>query len=68
MREELPVVSPINNEINELKARLEKLGARNTEAAQSTSISSFSVEVQQAPLPAGFRMPTIATYEGKTDL
>ena len=34
-REELPVVFPINDEINELRARLEKLEARNTEAAQS---------------------------------
>ena len=31
-REEEPVVSPINNEINELRAKLEKLAARNTEA------------------------------------
>ena len=31
--EELPVVSPINDEINELRARLEKLAARNTKAA-----------------------------------
>ena len=33
MREEEPVVSPVNEKINELKARLEKLAARNTEAA-----------------------------------
>ena len=33
-REDLPVVFPINNEINELRARLEKLAARNIEAAQ----------------------------------
>ena len=36
-RGEEPVVSPINDEINELRAKLEKLAARNTEAAQSTS-------------------------------
>ena len=30
--DELPVVSPIIDEINVLKARLEKLVARNTEA------------------------------------
>ena len=66
-RDELPVVSPINDEINELRARLEKLAARNTEVAQFTSTSPFSTEIQQAPLSAGFRMPTMETYEGKTD-
>ena len=66
-RQEEAVVSPVNDEINELRARLEKLAARNTEAAQSTSTSPFSVEIQQAHLPVGFRMPTMAAYEGKTD-
>ena len=36
------VISPVNDKINELKARLEKLVARNTEATQSTSTSPFS--------------------------
>ena len=31
-REDLPIVSPINDEINKLRARLEKLAARNIEA------------------------------------
>ena len=44
-REQLPVFSLINDEINELRARLEKLAARNTEATQSTSTLSFSVEI-----------------------
>ena len=66
-REELSIVSPINDEINELRARLKELVAKNTEAAPSTSTSPFSAEIQQAPLPAGFRIPTMATYEGKTD-
>ena len=66
-RQKEAVISPVNDEINELRARLEKLAARNTEVAQSTSTSLFSAEIQQAPLPAGFRMPTMATYEGKTD-
>ena len=61
------VVSSVNDEINELRPRLEKLAARNSEAAQSTSTSPFNVEIQQAPLPVGFRMPTMAAYEGKTD-
>ena len=66
-REDLSIVSPINDEINELKARLEKLAARNVEVAPSTSTSPFSIEIQQAPLLARFRMPIMVTYEGKTD-
>ena len=38
-REDLPVVSSINAKINDLRARLKNLMARNTEAAQSTSTS-----------------------------
>ena len=44
-RKDLLIVSPINDEINELRARLRKLAARNIEAAPSTSISPFSVEI-----------------------
>ena len=66
-RQEETVVSLVNDEISELRARLEKLAARNTEAAQSTSTSLFSGEIQQAPLPISFRMPTMAVYEGKAD-
>ena len=44
-RDELPVVSPINEEINELRAKLEKLAARNTEVTQSTSILLFDAEI-----------------------
>ena len=66
-RDELPVVSPINDEINEIRARLEKLAARNTEAAQSTAVLLFSAEIQQVLLLARFRMPTMETYEGKTN-
>ena len=65
-RKEELVISPVNDEINELKARLDKLAARNTEASQSTSTLQFSAEIKQAPLPAGFRMLTMATYDGKT--
>ena len=61
------VISPVNDEINKLRARLEKLVAKNTKAAQSTSTSPFNVEIQQAPLPVGFRIPTMATYKGKID-
>ena len=66
-RPEEAVSSPVNDEINKLRAQLEKLAIRNNEAAQFTSTSPFSVEIQQALLPVGFRMPTMAMYEGKTD-
>ena len=62
-----PLLSLINNEINKLRARLKKLAARNTEAATSTLTLPFNAEIQQAPLFARFRMPTMATYKGKTD-
>ena len=45
-REDLPIVSPINDEINKLRVRLEKLVARNTKAAPSMTASPFSVEIQ----------------------
>ena len=61
-RDEVPIVFPINDEINEFKARLEKLAVRNTEATQSTSTSLFSAKIQQAPLPANFKMSTMVTY------
>ena len=66
-RDDLPAFSPLNNEINELRDRLKKPGAKNTEAAQLTTTSPFSIEIQQAPLPARFRKRTMATYDGKTN-
>ena len=41
----VPFISLMNNKINELRARLEKLAARNIEATQSTSTSSFSADI-----------------------
>ena len=67
IRDNLPAFSLINDDINELRDRLEKHAARNIEAAPSTMISPFNMMIQQAPLPTGFRMPTMATYKGKTD-
>ena len=66
-RDDLPAFSPINDKINELRDQLENLAAKNTKPTPSTMTSYYSVEIQQAPLPAGFRMPTMVTYEGKTD-
>ena len=45
-REDLPIISHISDEINELRARLKKLAARNIEAAPSISTSPFSAEIQ----------------------
>ena len=66
-REDLPIIPPINDEINKPRTRLEKLAARNIEAAPLMSTLPFSAEIQQVSLPVGFRMPTMATYEGKTN-
>ena len=59
--------SPLNDEINKLRERLEKLGTKNIEAAPTATTSPFSVGIQQVPLLAGLRMPTMETYKGKTD-
>ena len=64
---DVPTFSPMHNEINELQKRLDKLAAKSSEATPSTTSSPFSLEIQQAPLPTGFRMPTMTTYEGKTN-
>ena len=45
-KEDLPIVSSINDEINELRARLEKLTASNIEATPLTSTLPFSAEMQ----------------------
>ena len=66
-KNDVPTFSPIHHEINELRKRLDKLATKSSEAAPSTTSSSFSLEIQQTPLPMGFRMPTMTTYEGKTD-
>ena len=57
----------MHDEINELRKLLDKLAAKSSEATPSTISSSFSLEIQQAPLPTGFRMSTMMTYEGKTN-
>ena len=35
--------------------------------AQWNEESPFSEQIKEAPLPQGFKMPTITPYEGKTD-
>ena len=54
------------DEIKELRKWLDKLAAKSSETMPSTISSPFGLEIQRAPLPMGFRMPTMTTYEGKT--
>ena len=63
-RDDLTVFSHLNDEINKLRYRLEKLTAMNTEAAPSIITLPFSAQIQQVPLSTGFKMPTMETYEG----
>ena len=66
-KNDVPTFSPIHDEINELRKQLDKLATKSLEATPSTTNSPFSLEIQQAPLPMGFYMPTMMTYEGKID-
>ena len=63
----VPAFSPVHDEINELRKRLDKLAAKSSEATPFATSSPFSLEIQQASLTAGFRMSTMTTYEGKTN-
>ena len=63
----VPTFSPMHDKINKLRKRLDKLAAKRSEATPSTTSPQFSLEIQQAPLPTGFYMPTMTIYEGKTD-
>ena len=63
----MPTFSPVHDEINELRKRLNKLAAKSSEATPSTTNSSFSLEIHQASLPVGFHMSTMTMYEAKTD-
>ena len=63
----VPAFSSVHDKINELRQRLDKLAAKSSKATPSSTSSPFSLEIQQASLPARFRMPTMTTYEGKID-
>ena len=64
---DVPAFSLVHDEINELTKRLDKLAAKSSETTPSSTSLPFSLKIQQASLPAGFRMPTMTTYEGKTN-
>ena len=66
-KNDMPTFSPMYDEINELKKRLDKLAAKSSKATPSTTSSPLSLEIQQAFLPASFCMPTMTTYEEKID-
>ena len=66
-KNDMPAFSPMHDEINELRKRLDKLAAKSSETTPSTTRWPFSLEIQQAPLPMGFCMPIMTTYEGKMD-
>ena len=42
---DVPTFSPVHDEINELKKWLDKLAAKSSEAAPSTTSSPFSLEI-----------------------
>ena len=67
MKKDVPTFSPMHDEINELRKRLDKLAAKSLKTTPSTISSFFSLEIHQAPLPTGFHMPTMMTYEEETD-
>ena len=66
-KNDVAALSPVHDEINELRKRLDKLVAKSSEATPSITSSPFSHEIQQLSLSAGFLMPTMTTYEGKTN-
>ena len=59
--------SPVHDEINELRKRLDKLVAKSSKSVPSSTSLPFNLDIQQASLPTGFHMSTMTSYEGKTD-
>ena len=53
-------------ELDELRARIEDLAVRVEEVGDDNH-SPFTREIKEEPLPSGFKMPQIPSYEGKTD-
>ena len=45
-KNDMPTFFPVHDEINELQKRLDKLAAKSSEAAPSTTSSPFSIEIQ----------------------
>ena len=63
-----PRERPYNpNLLNEIQQTINELAAREEVAGYARRESPFSIIIQRAPLPSGFRMPDIRPYEGRTD-
>ena len=50
-----------------MREALDVLNKRENELAAEYHNSPFSRDIRDAPLPAGFKLPTIMPYKGKTD-
>ena len=59
-------VGPAFGELDELRARIEDLIVR-ADGVGNDNHSLFTQEIKEEPLPHGFKMPQIPSYEGKTD-
>ena len=53
-------------ELDELRARIEDLAVRAKEVGYDNH-SLFTQEIKEKPIPSGFKMPQIPSYERKTD-
>ena len=53
-------------ELDELRARIEDVVVLVEEVGYDNH-SPFTREIKEEPLPHGFKMPQIPSYEGKTD-
>ncbi|PON93112.1 hypothetical protein TorRG33x02_110180 [Trema orientale] len=62
----VPVNDQLAQEVARMQNELNRLAARE-EYQVKEDYSSFTPEIQIAPLPDGFKMPTITVCEGKTD-
>ena len=57
---------PALAELDELQAHIEDLTVRAKEVGDDNH-SPFTREIKEEPLPTGFKIPQIPSYEGKTD-
>ncbi|PON33958.1 hypothetical protein PanWU01x14_348430 [Parasponia andersonii] len=58
---------PLNVDVHNLRIALDALAGWDDELTDGYRQSPFSEEVRAAALPTGFRLPTINTFDGKTD-
>ena len=58
---------PGNLRVVNLREALDVLNRREDELAVGYHSLSFSQDIKDAPLPTGFKLPTMTPYEGKID-